>query len=154
MMKTKTAFQLNKVELIHPIFNMFFIGALGAISFNAIPDVFYRNYKENSITILTIILAYVIYNILNISRCVEIKKNEIIDGIFISPIGFVKINKKILLNDIKEIIIHKNSKKFSEIRAVCTNGNFLVIKTIANRIPAQEEMEKIISKINSAKTIM
>jgi len=54
------------------------------------------------------------------------------------------------LNDIQELVIYKNEKKYSEIRAVSAT-DFLIIKTIANRIPAEEELKEIQAKIYSFK---
>ncbi|MDQ6469562.1 hypothetical protein RB619_02820 [Flavobacterium sp. LHD-80] len=134
---------LNKEELIHPIFYLLFISApIIGLFFDFHSDFFEK-----------VIWVYFILIFLNISNSVKLKGNEIISGIYISPFGFIKIKKRIKLDDIKELIIQQNKKKYCEIRAI-SSDDFLIIKTIANRIPAEEALEEIEAKINSRKEII
>lgn len=135
--------RLNKKELIHPIFIILFIVIVPGISFNSVSHIFHQGFQENLKLSVYAILFFLLYNILNISRSVEVKHNDIIDGIHIPIFGFVKIKNRIHLKDIKELVIHQNDKKYREIRAISNNGDFLIIKTIANKIPAEEELQKI-----------
>ncbi|MCV2486877.1 hypothetical protein OD917_18245 [Flavobacterium sp. SH_e] len=133
---------LNREELIHPIFYLIFITApIFGLSFDFLPD-----FSEK------VLLIYFVLIFFKISHSVKLKGNEIIDGIHLSPFGFLKIKKRMQLNDIKEFIIFKNEKKYCEIRAISSN-DFLIIKTMANKIPAEEELNEIQTKINSKKQI-
>ncbi len=82
-----------------------------------------------------------------------LKENEIIEGNYIPLLGYVKIKKRMYLNDIKELIIFKNEKKYSEIRAISSN-DFLIVKTMANKIPAEEKLKEIQTKINYKKELI
>nr|WP_315248103.1 hypothetical protein [uncultured Flavobacterium sp.] len=62
----------------------------------------------------------------------------------------MKIKNRILLKDITEIKLHRNEKKYLEIRVLSKNEGFLIIKTIANKIPAEKELQEIILKIKNA----
>ncbi len=129
---------LNKEELIHPVFYLLFISApiIGSC-FD-----FHSNFFEKAIW------AYFILIFFNVTHSVKLKGNEIISGIHISPFGFIKIKKRMRLNDIKELSIYKNEKKYCEIRAI-SSDDFLIVKTIANRIPAEEELNEVQTKINA-----
>jgi len=136
--------RLNKQELVHPIFYIIIIGVLSTPS---ILKVFSNSLEENIKLLLYLILLYIIYNLLQVSDCVDIKNGEIIRGIFVNHIGFLKVKNRILLKDISEIKLHRNEKKYLEIRALSKNEDFLIIKTIANKIPAEKELQEIILKI-------
>lgn len=99
------------------------------------------------------LVAFIIYCCVfffKTTHSVNLKGSEIISGLHLSPFGFLKIKKRMALNDIQELVIYKNEKKYSEIRAVSAT-DFLIIKTIANRIPAEEELKEIQAKIYSFK---
>ncbi|MRX70347.1 hypothetical protein SAMN06265349_101643 [Flavobacterium resistens] len=134
---------LNRKELIHPIFHLLFISApiIGLI-FD-----YHSDFSEKALFVCFILIF------LNSSDSVKLKGSEIIRGIHLSPFGFIKIKKRMALSDIKELSIHKNEKKYCEIIAVSDN-DFLIIKTIANRIPAEEELKEIQTKINSKKQLI
>ena len=136
--------RLNKKELFHPIFYLIFIGISSGLS---IYEIFNNSLKENIKLIPFIILAYVIFQILNATECVDIKNGVIVSGIFINPIGFVKINNRILIKNISEFNIYQNEKKYFEIRAVTETKEFIIIKKLANKIPAEKELEEITQKI-------
>lgn len=131
---------LNREELIHPIFHLLFISTpiLGLI-FD-----YHSDFSEKTL------FVYFVLIFLNITDSVKLKGNEIIHGIHLSPFGFLKIKKRMALNDINELVIYKNEKKYSEIRAVSDN-DFLIIKTVANKIPAEEGLKEIQTKISSKK---
>ncbi|WP_431244982.1 hypothetical protein ACQ9BO_12750 [Flavobacterium sp. P21] len=134
---------LNRDELIHPIFHLLFISApITGLIFD-----YHSDFSEKAL------LSYFVLMFLNICDSVKLKGNEIIHGIHLSPFGFIKIKKRMAIDDIKELSIHKNEKKYCEIRAISDN-DFLIIKTVANRIPAAEELKEIHSKINSKKQII
>jgi hypothetical protein len=80
--------RLNKQELVHPIFYMIFIGVL---SIPSIFKIFSTSLEENLKLLPYLILLYIIYNLLQISHCVDIKNDEVISGIFVNRIGFLKI---------------------------------------------------------------
>lgn len=136
--------RLDKRELIHPIFYLLFIGVLSTPS---IVKIFHNTLEENLKLIPYLILFYIIFNLLQIAECVDVRNDEIVSGVYVNHIGFLKIKKRILLKDISEIKLHQNEKKYMEIRAFSRNDEFLIIKTIANRIPAEKELEEIILKI-------
>ncbi|MEN2399887.1 hypothetical protein GKZ90_0008875 [Flavobacterium sp. MC2016-06] len=139
--------RLNKQELVHPIFYLLLIGILVAIPSYSLLDLFQNNLNENLKLLSCVVITYIGYSILEISRCVDVKKNEIIDGIYMKLLGYAKIKNRMQLKDIKEFVIYKNEKKYSEIRAVSFNGEYLIVKTIANRLPAEKELEEIKAKI-------
>jgi hypothetical protein len=138
--------ELNRKELFHPLFYLIFI-AIG--SSYSLYEIFKNNLKENIKLIPFIIFAYIIYQILDASESVKIKNAEIISGILINPIGFVKIKDRILIKDISEFTLYQNERKYFEIRAVTKSKEFLIIKTLANKIPAEKEMEEITKKIKN-----
>lgn len=74
---------------------------------------------------------------------------EIVEGIYINPFGFIKISNRILINDIREIGINQNSKKYFEIFAKSKEGKILKIKVIANKLPAEIELEIIKKEISN-----
>lgn len=134
---------LNREELIHPIFYLLFITApIFGIWFDFLTVLSERT-----------LLFFIVLNLFHLTHSVKLKGDEIISGTHIFPFGFIKIKKRIKLNDIKELIVYQNEKKYREIRAI-TSNDFLIIKTIANRIPAEKELEVIKSKIKSQKEII
>jgi hypothetical protein len=137
---------LNKTELIHPISYMLFIGCFS--TFSAF-ELYGKSYSEIINKIPWLILFYIIYQILNASKRVELKQMEIVEGIYINPFGFIKISNRILINDIREIGINQNSKKYFEIFAKSKEGKILKIKVIANKLPAEMELEIIKKKISN-----
>ncbi len=142
-----TTMTLNKIELVHPIFQMIFIG----FSVSNIYEfkLFDSNFFELLHLISLLIFTYIIYQILNISKRVELRKNELTEGFYINPIGFIKVNNQISINEIIEININQNSKKYFDIFAKAKNGKIVIIKTIANKFPAKRELEIIKNEINS-----
>lgn len=134
---------LNREELIHPAFYLLFLAApiLGLV-FNFLPDL-----SQNAL------ITCLVFIVLKINISVKLKGNEIIEGVDLFPFGFVKIKKRMLLDDITEIIIYKNEKKYSEIRAI-SSTDFIIIKTVANRIPAEEKLKEIQTSIASKKEIL
>ncbi len=137
---------LNKTELIHPISYLLFIGCFS--TFSAF-ELYGKSYSEIINEIPWLILFYIIYQILNASKRVELKQMEIVEGIYINPFGFIKISNRILINDIREIGINQNSKKYFEIFAKSKEGKILKIKVIANKLPAEIELEIIKKEISN-----
>ncbi len=137
---------LNKTELIHPISYLLFIGCFS--TFSAF-ELYWKSYSEIINEIPWLILFYIIYQILNASKRVELKQMEIVEGIYINPFGFIKISNRILINDIREIGINQNSKKYFEIFAKSKEGKILKIKVIANKLPAEIELEIIKKEISN-----
>jgi hypothetical protein len=139
---------LNKTELLHPLIYLLFIGSFSTLSaFELIG----KSYAEIISAIPWILLLYVIYQILNVSKRVVLKQKEIVEGIFINPIGFIKINNRMLITDIAEIGIKQNSKKYFEIFAKSKGGKIVHIKVIANKLPAEAELEIIKKEISTFK---
>ncbi len=143
---------LNKIELVHPIFEMIFIGLSTFSVFSIFEfDLVNASFIELVNPILRIIFIYIFYQILNISKRVEIKNNQLMAGIYINPIGFVKMTNQILIIDIIEIGIYQNSKKYFEIFAKSKDGKIITIKAIPNKFPAEEALEVIKNEISTYK---
>ena len=147
-MKTKKI-TLSKTELIHPIIYLLFIGS--SSTFTAY-ELIGKSYSEIINAIPWLILFYIIYQLLNLSKRVELKQNEIIEGIYINSIGFVKINNRILISDIAEIGIKQNTEKYFELFAKSKEGKILNIEVIANKLPAEKKLEIIKKEINKYQT--
>lgn len=137
---------LNKTELTHPIFYMLFTG----ISTFSAYELIGKSYSEIINAIPWLILFYIIYQILNLSKRVELKKNEIIEGIYINPIGFVKVNNRILIKDVIEIGMQQNSKKYFELFTK-SKYDTIIIKVIANKFPAERELQIVKNEIQKCR---
>jgi len=140
---------LNKIELVHPIFEMIFIG-LSTSSFCQF-ELYKSNFPEILNTISWLIFTYIIYQILNISKRVELKKDQLIEGVYIIPIGFVKVSNQISIHNIVEIGINQNSKKYFKIFTKSKDVKIITIKTLPNKFPAESELEVIKNKIKTYK---
>jgi len=141
---------LHKNELVNPIFLMIFIligGFIGLGNFELF-EFWKKDLNELLPSILLLLISYFILNALNTSEIVAIKRDEIVKGIYCMPFGFIKIKERINVSDIKDIQLKQNEKLFYEIIAESNNGNSLSIKSIANKIPAERELNKIKNKIN------
>jgi len=142
---------LHKTELVHPFFLLIFIGT-GAFIGLADYDVF-EFWKKDFIELLPsisiIFISFFILNALNTSLVVAIKNEEIIKGIFCIPFGFLKINERIKISDIIEVELRQNEKLYYEIIAESNSEKSLLIKSIANKIPAEKELNRIASEINT-----
>jgi len=145
MNNTNSVTYLHEEKIIHPI--SIFIG----LSFYGI-IVFLINYLKlgyNFLTFLFIISFIYIADYFKVKYCTCIKGNKIIKGIQLKWVGFIKINDEIALSEIREIKIIQNEKKHFEIVAISKEGNVFVIKSIANKFPAEAELLEIQEKICS-----
>lgn len=142
---------LNKTELIHPIFIFIFIGIGSFVSLDyfSLLEFSGKNFTELLSSIVLILISYFILNALHTSRIVAIKKQALIKGIHCVPFGFVKINKRIKISEIKDIELQQNDKLFYDIIAQSNNSNYIVIKSIANKNPAEEEFIKIKNELKN-----
>ncbi|MBF6640958.1 hypothetical protein IVB69_05660 [Flavobacterium sp. J49] len=141
--------KLNEEEIIHPIFYLLFIGGYFGISTYSLYNLFEYNFTEILRLICYLAIGYLIHNILNTKRRVDIKKNEIINGIYMEPFGFVKINSRILIKNITEVEINQNAKKYFEINAKTKSGEVLTIKSVPNKLPAENELIVIKEKLKT-----
>ncbi|QXP60837.1 hypothetical protein [Olleya sp. HaHaR_3_96] len=142
---------LHKNELIHPIFLMILIG-LGV--FTGLPDFeLFEFWKTDPIQLLPflfrLLILYIILNALNTSQVLALKNGEIIKGIYCLPFGFLKVNESIPISDIKQIQLKQNKKLYYEIIAQTNTNSSLVIKAIANKIPAEKELIRIKTEISA-----
>lgn len=147
-MNTQTI-TLNKSELLHPVFYLLFVGCFSAFT---TLELIGKSYSEITAAIPWLILFYIIHQILHVSKRVALKQNEIIDGVYINPFGFVKINNRIKITEIIDVGIAQNSKKYFEILAKSKEGQAIIIKVLANKYPAERELEHIKQEINKFKT--
>lgn len=144
---------LNKTELIHPIFLFLFI-SVGVGSFVSLDSISLlefngKNFLELLPSILLVLISYFILNALHTSRIVAIKKQNIIKGIYCAPFGFVKIHKRIKLSEVNDIELKQNDKFFYDIIAQSNDDNYIVIKSIANKNPAEEELIHVKNKLKN-----
>jgi hypothetical protein len=113
-----------------------------------------KDFTELLPSILLFILSYFILSTLNTSKVVAIKNGKILKGIYCAPFGFLKINNTINLSIIKKVELKQNEKLFYDIIVESNNNNFLLIKSIANKNPAEKELKRIKTEINPlAKTV-
>ncbi|NQY05398.1 MAG: hypothetical protein HRT68_04115 [Flavobacteriaceae bacterium] len=96
-------------------------------------EIWKKDFEELLPSILLLLISYFILSALNTSNVVAIKKNEIIKGIYCLPFGFLKINERINISDIKEVELKQNEKLFYEIIAESNSKNSLLIKSIAKK---------------------
>nr|WP_321225498.1 hypothetical protein [uncultured Psychroserpens sp.] len=142
---------LHKNELVHPIFLGGFIGIGGfSVVSNLISVEFWKkDLYEILSAILIVLITYIVLNALNTSQVVALKNKKIVKGVYCAPFGFIKINNKINISDIKKIDMKQNEELFYEIIAESKDDNSLIIKSIANKIPALEELDKIKLEIDT-----
>ncbi len=139
---------LHQEELIHPIFRIpLIIISTGIPGYNVL---YLNNFGSMEIIkiISLIILLYILYNILHSSSRVILKKDKIIKGIYISPIGFIRIKNHLNISDIKEISIQQNSNKYFDINAKSFN-NTLTIRSIPTKFLAEKVNKEIIKKVKA-----
>ena len=144
---------LYKTELVHPIFLMLFVAVFSGLLNFSLFELKETNIIELLPTIIIVIASYFALNILNTSQVVAIKNSEIVKGIYCLPFGFLKIQKRIKISNIKDIKIKQNKKSFYEITAESSEGNSFVIKSIANKNPAEKERNRIKTEIKTFKFI-
>ena len=142
---------LHKTELVHPIFLIIFIGIGGLIGLgdSNLFEFWKKDFTELAPSLLIVLTSYFIINALNTSQVVAIKNAEIIKGIYCVPFGFLKANKRINISDIIEIEIKQNEIHFYEIIIESNSNSSFLIKSIANKISAEKELNRIKTKINS-----
>ena len=140
-----------KNELFHPIFLMISIGLGGFIGLGNFKlfEFLEKDFIELLPSIILVLISYFILNVLNTSHVVAIKNVEIIKGIYCLPFGFLKVNERINLSDIKNIELKQNEKLYYEIIAESNTNNPLIIKSIANKIPAKKELNRIKAEIST-----
>mgnify|MGYP006999712475 FL=1 len=139
---------LHKNQIIHPIFLMIFIGiwVFTELDNFGLSEFWNKDFNELWPSILYILIFHLI---LNTSKVVVIKKNEIIKGLYCLPFGFFKVRERMKISDINEIRLEQNEKLFYEVIVETNNKNVLLIKSIANKLPAEKELDRIKTEINS-----
>ena len=139
---------LHKSELVHPIFIMLFIGGFsGLLNYSALE--FWKTDLDKLLPAIIIVIAsYLILSILNTLQVVVIHNNQIVKGLYCAPFGFLKIKEKINVSDIKDITLTQQETLFYDIIAESKDSDDLLIKSIANKIPAEKELNLIKTEIN------
>ncbi|RZN84248.1 MAG: hypothetical protein EVB11_02250 [Winogradskyella sp.] len=143
---------LYKSELVHPIFVAFiFAGIVGIVSTKdfSLLKFWEKDISELLPEIITVFVSYFTWNALNISKVVMINNQHITKGIYCKPFGFIKVYNKMNVKDIKEIRLKQNEKLYYEVTVESLNNELLVVKSIANKFPAQDELKAIEEEIRS-----
>ena len=139
---------LHKSELVHPIFIMLFIGGFSGLLNYSVLEFWKTDLDKLLPAIIIVIASYLILSILNTLQVVVIHNNQIVKGLYCAPFGFLKIKEKINISDIKDITLTQQETLFYDITAESKDSDDLLIKSIANKIPAEKELNLIKTEIN------
>ncbi len=131
-------------ELIHPIFYMIPIWA-GTYS---IYDLFIFEDNFTLSAVVSFVISIVLYKLVKTSRGIILKNDIITKGIFISPIGVVKLSFKIPLSTIDKIFIEQKQNKYFGIFIQTKENIKYELTAIPNRNPAKEELERVKKVLN------
>lgn len=91
---------------------------------------------------LTFLFSIFLYTLIDFSHVVRIENSMLKSGIYHQFFGFVKLKKQFFLYNIQEIEIVQNQDKYFEIVAFSSDDQ-IIVKTMPNKNPAQEELERI-----------
>jgi hypothetical protein len=135
---------INTEEIIHPIFYMAFVALFNYGLFQLI------SIKYLALRLFFFLASYkILSSFLNISNVVLINKKEIKKGLYISTFGFVKIKEHIDLKEVKEVILSQNTQLRYDIILTSKTNKQVILKTLANKNPAVEELSKIKSILSN-----
>lgn len=102
------------------------------------------------ITLIKVCLIIAIAILLDFGKTVKIENSQIIKGNYNRIFGFVKIDKKISLTEISDVILSQDSQNYFELKVVAKNDE-MVIDTMPNRIPAMDELKRIENLIKNSR---
>ena len=139
---------LHKSELVHPIFIMLFIGGFSGLLNYGVLEFWKTDLEKLLPAIIIVTASYLILSILNTLQVVAIHNNQIVKGLYCAPFGFLKIKDRINISDIKDITLTQQETLFYDIIAESKDSDDLLIKSIANKIPAEKELNLIKTEIN------
>lgn len=139
---------LHKSELVHPIFIMLFIGGFSGLLNYGVLEFWKTDLEKLLPAIIIVTASYLILSILNTLQVVAIHNNQIVKGLYCAPFGFLKIKDRINISDIKGITLTQQETLFYDIIAESKDSDDLLIKSIANKIPAEKELNLIKTEIN------
>lgn len=119
------------------------LACLVCLTFDIVIDnVFDEKFNTYAKILIFFGLAFVCYYPLCFSKAVRIENSILKFGIYNTVFGFVKIKNQILLSEVTEVNMKQSDDKFFQI-IVFSDNNQIVLKKIANRIPAEEELERL-----------
>ena len=139
---------LHKSELVHPIFIMLFIGGFSGLLNYGVLEFWKTDLEKLLPAIIIVTASYLILSILNTLQVVAIHNNQIVKGLYCAPFGFLKIKDRINISDIKGITLTQQETLFYDIIAESKDSDDLLITSIANKIPAEKELNLIKTEIN------
>ena len=139
---------LHKSELVHPIFIMLFIGGFSGLLNYSVLEFWKTDLDKLLPAIIIVTASYLILSILNTLQVVAIHNNQIVKGLYCAPFGFLKIKDRINISDIKGITLTQQETLFYDIIAESKDSDDLLITSIANKIPAEKELNLIKTEIN------
>jgi|GEM_PF-5962959 len=84
-----------------------------------------------------------------LSMLVRLDKTHITKRIYLKPFGFIATSFRIPVADIQEVTLRQNPDLYFEITAVTMKHDTFVLKTVANKVPAEMELEKIREALQS-----
>lgn len=132
-------YRIHEKEIIHPfLYSIIFL----FVGFDAYDLYQIDNFQFQKV-LFYFMKYFLIHNVLSIKQCVEIKNKQIIQGIHVGFFGFIYINKRILLHQVKEIKITQNKKSFFEIKAIMNDDKIWVIHSLWNKKDAESSLIKI-----------
>jgi hypothetical protein len=129
--------EIDKQELLHPLVQIVYYALLAALLAAPLPaDVPYICSAPYFFA------AMLCFDLGNLSVSVRLRRGHIVKGLYVNPLGFITVRFRLAVSDIQELILRQNADLYFELIALTPTHEAVVLKTMANRIPAEQEWEK------------